>query len=55
MAAVDPLGRRMEYGFDAMGNLTSVTRLAGTPGVVTTTCTFAPTFNQVAKYGVVSS
>src|SRR5262249_33955148 len=30
LAAVDPLGRRTAYTYDALGNVTSVTRLANT-------------------------
>src|SRR6202008_987827 len=44
----DALGRRTDYTYDAMGNRTSMTHLAGTPDAMTTTYTYEPTFNQVA-------
>ncbi len=48
LSDTDPLNRRTAYGYDAMGNLTSVTRLSGTSQAVTTSFTFEPTFNQIA-------
>ncbi len=45
----DALGRRADYIYDALGNRTSITRLAGTPQAVTTTYTYEPTFNQLAS------
>lgn len=45
----DALGRRTDYTFDALGNRTSMTHLAGTPDAMTTTYTYEPTFNQVAS------
>jgi RHS repeat-associated protein len=44
----DALGRQTDYGYDASGNLTSVTHLAGTPDAVTTSWTYEPAFNQLA-------
>jgi len=42
------LGRRTEYGYDARGNLASVTRLAGTAEAATVTATYTEDFNQPA-------
>ena len=49
-ADVDPLGRRTEYTYDNKGNLTSITRLAGTPEAVTESYTYEPAYNQVATH-----
>jgi YD repeat-containing protein len=49
LSVTDPLNRRMEYSYDAKGNVTSVTRLAGTGNAVTTSFTYEPVFNQVAS------
>lgn len=46
-ATVDPRTRRTELGYDPRGNLTSVTRLAGTGNPVTTTFTYETKFNQL--------
>ncbi len=46
-SVTDPLGRQTAYIYDSLGNLTSITRLSGTPQAVTTTFTFDPTFNQL--------
>ncbi len=45
----DPLGRQTTYGYDGNANLTSVTRLAGTPNAVTTTFSYDPTYNQLTS------
>ncbi|MBA3734958.1 MAG: IPT/TIG domain-containing protein [Actinobacteria bacterium] len=47
IATVDPLNRRTELGHDSRGNLTSVTRLAGTGNSVTTSFTYDPKFSQL--------
>ncbi len=39
----DALGRKTDYGYDDCGNVTSVTRLAGTSGAVPTNLTYQPT------------
>ena len=44
---LDALGRTTSYTYDALGNITSVTRLAGTSTPVTTSYTYDPTFSQV--------
>jgi RHS repeat-associated protein len=44
-ASVDPLSRRTEYRYDAAGNTTRVTRLAGTGHAVSTSITYDPVFN----------
>ena len=49
LAAVDALGRRTAYAYDALGNTTTVTAIAGTGEAVTTTFTYEPTFGQVAS------
>jgi RHS repeat-associated protein len=43
-ASIDSLNRRTEYGHDAQGNLTRITRLAGTGQAVSTTMTYGPVF-----------
>jgi RHS repeat-associated protein len=48
-SVTDPLGRVTAYTYDANGNTTSTTRLAGTPGAVTTSFTYDPTFNKVTS------
>ncbi len=49
LAVTDSSGRRTEYGYDSIGNTTSVTRLAGTSEVMTTNLTYEPQFNQLAS------
>jgi RHS repeat-associated protein len=44
-ARVDGLGRRTEYQYDAYGNATKTTWLAGTANAVSATATFDPVFN----------
>ncbi|MBI2526320.1 MAG: Ig-like domain-containing protein [Candidatus Rokubacteria bacterium] len=46
---IDALGRQTAYAYDAQGNLTSLTRLAGTGEAVTTGFTYEPLFSQVAS------
>src|SRR5215213_1497230 len=48
-AIVDAMGRRTEYNYDTMGNLTSMIALAGTTSAATTSMTYEPTFNQLAS------
>jgi YD repeat-containing protein len=48
LAVTDPLGRRTAFAYDTFGNVTTVTRLAGTPEAVATTLTYEPAFHQVA-------
>jgi RHS repeat-associated protein len=45
----DQIGRRTEFVNDSMGNVTSVTRLAGTAEAVTTTYSYEPNFNQLTS------
>jgi RHS repeat-associated protein len=47
-SVTDALSRQTTFGYDSVGNLTSVTRLAGTGSAVTTTWTYEPAFQQVA-------
>jgi len=47
VSVTDALGRKTAYSYDAMGNVTSVTGLAGTPQTVTTSYTYEPLFNQL--------
>ena len=49
LSTTDPLGRKTAYSYDAAGNVTSVTRLAGTSGAVTTSFTYESTFNQMTS------
>lgn len=44
-ARIDALNRRTEYQYDAAGNVTRMTRLAGTPQAVSTSVTYDPAFN----------
>jgi RHS repeat-associated protein len=48
-SSTDALGRQSSMTYDSMGNLTSITRLVGTPQAVTTSFTYDPTFNQVTS------
>jgi RHS repeat-associated protein len=45
----DALGRRTAYTYDALGNVTSVQRLAGTADAVTTQYTYEPIFSELAS------
>ena len=42
-------GVRTAYAYDALGNVTTVTGMAGTGEAVTTTLSYEPTFSQVAS------
>jgi RHS repeat-associated protein len=50
LSKTDPLGRVTAYAFDTNGNITSVTRLSGTPVAITTTYTYEPEFNQLSSF-----
>jgi RHS repeat-associated protein len=49
LSITDPLGRTTAFTYDANGNTTSKTQLAGTPDAVTTMFTYDPTFNKVTS------
>ncbi|HSK78587.1 MAG TPA: RHS repeat-associated core domain-containing protein, partial [Thermoanaerobaculia bacterium] len=49
MATIDALGRRTAYSYDARGNVTGMTRLAGTPNAVTVALTYDSTYNQLTS------
>ncbi|ATO85126.1 Teneurin-3 [Actinoplanes sp. SE50] len=49
IGVVDPLNRRTGYTYDDRGNLTSVTRLAGTSGQVTWRFSYEPRFGQITS------
>jgi RHS repeat-associated protein len=49
VSVTDPLMRTTSFTYDSAGNTTSITRLAGTPGAVTTNFTYDPTFNKVTS------
>ena len=49
LSTTDPLGRQTAYSYDGAGNVTSVTRLAGTSEAVATNFTYDPTFNQMTS------
>lgn len=48
-ALIDPLGRRTEYVYDTSGNVTAVTRMAGTAQARTRTITYEPVYSLVAS------
>jgi YD repeat-containing protein len=48
-STTDSLGRQTTYTYDAFGNLSSLTRLAGTANAVPTSFTYEPAFNQLAS------
>jgi RHS repeat-associated protein len=48
-AVTDALGRRTQYAFDSMGNVTSVTRMAGTSEAVTTNFAYEANYQQIAS------
>ena len=48
-STTDALGRTTSYTYDGLGNVTSITRLAGTPQAVTTTFTYDTTYSQVTS------
>jgi RHS repeat-associated protein len=48
LSSTDPLNRVTTYTYDDAGNITSVTRLAGTPNAVTTSYSYDPTFSQAS-------
>ncbi len=48
LSSTDPLSRVTNYTYDDAGNITSVTRLAGTPNAVTTSYSYDPTFSQAS-------
>src|SRR5262249_43399882 len=47
-SASDALGRRNEFTYNSYGDITSVTRLAGTTEAVTASFTYEPAFQQLA-------
>jgi RHS repeat-associated protein len=46
ISTTDPLGRVTAFGYDAAGNVTTVTRLAGTAAAATTSFTYDPVFSK---------
>jgi RHS repeat-associated protein len=50
LSRTDALGRKTTYTYDARGNVTSTTRLAGTANAVTETFTYEPLYSQIASY-----
>ena len=48
-SVTDPLSRETTYAYDANGNITQTTRLAGTGNAVATSFTYDPTFSQLAS------
>ena len=48
-AVTDPLGRQTIFAYDNVGNITSVTRLAGTANPVTSKFTYTPDYAQLAS------
>jgi RHS repeat-associated protein len=50
LRVTDPLNRVTTFTYDAVGNPTSITRLAGTPGAVTVFTTYDPVFNKPTSF-----
>lgn len=48
-SVTDALGRVTAYAHDALGNVTSITRLSGTSNAVTTSFTYTSDYNQLAS------
>ena len=48
-SVTDSLGREADYSYDALGNLNTVTRLAGTPEAVTTSVSYEPGFSRITS------
>jgi RHS repeat-associated protein len=48
LTVTDPLNRLSSFTYDAAANVTSITRLAGTPDAVVTSFTYEPRFNKRA-------
>jgi len=49
LSVTDPLNRTTTYTYDSAGNVTSTTRLAGTPNAVTSSFTYHPTFSKLTS------
>jgi len=49
ISVTDGLGRTTIYAYDALGNLTSITRLSGTPQAVTTTFGYDTTYSNITS------
>lgn len=49
LSMTDALNRETDYSYDAMGNLTSVTRLASTSNPAMTSFTYSSQFNELAS------
>lgn len=48
-SVTDTLNRRTQYAYESMGNVTTVTRMAGTSEAVTTSFAYEPVFTQVTS------
>jgi RHS repeat-associated protein len=48
-STIDGLQHETDYGYDALGNIVSITTLAHTAGAATTQFTYDPNFNQLAS------
>jgi len=48
-SSTDALGRTTNYVYDALGNVTSITQLFGTPNAVTTSFTYDATYSNVTS------
>jgi RHS repeat-associated protein len=49
LSVTDALNRRTDYSYDAMGNTTQITKLAGTSNAITTVFAYEPLFNQITS------
>jgi len=48
LSQTDALNRQTNFSYDAMGNVTSITKLAGTTSAVTTNITYSPQFYELS-------
>ena len=49
LSVTDSLNRQTTFTYDGVGNVTSITRLAGTPNAVTTSFAYESTFSQISS------
>jgi RHS repeat-associated protein len=49
-SVIDSLSRQTSYSYDSLGNILSITRLAGTANAATISLTYQSTFSQLASF-----